>query len=92
MAVTLFVGVYVAQYLGSDNFGLLSYAASFVGLFATISTLGLDNIVARELIKDEKERDELLGTTFVLKIVGSILMLIIIVIAVRFTNNENFIN
>ena len=92
MVVTLFVGVYVARYLGPANFGLLSYAASFVGLFATISTLGLDNIVIRELVKDEKKRDELLGTTFVLKIIGSIFVLIIIVIAVRFTNNDDFTN
>ena len=92
MAVSFFVGVYVARYLGPANFGLLSYAGSFVGLFAGISTLGLDNIVVRELVKDKKKRDELLGTTFVLKIIGSILVLIIIVIAVRFTNNDNFTN
>ena len=92
MVVTLFVGVYVARYLGPANFGLLSYAGSFVGLFAGIATLGLDGIVVRELVRDEKKRDELLGTTFVLKIIGSILVLIIIVIAVRFTNNDNFTN
>ena len=92
MAITFFVGVYVARYLGPANFGLLSYAASFVGLFATISTLGLGNIVVRELVKDEKRRNELLGTTFLLKIIGSIFVLIIIVIAVRFTNNDNFTN
>ena len=92
MAVSFFVGVYVARYLGPANFGLFSYAASFVGLFTVIATLGLDNIVVRELVKDEKRRDELLGTTFVLKIIGSILMLIIILITVRFTNNDNFTN
>ena len=92
MAVSFFVGVYVARYLGPANFGLLSYAGSFVGLFAGIATLGLDNIVVRELVKDEKKRDELLGTTFVLKIIGSILVLIIILIAIRFTNNDNFTN
>ena len=92
MAITFFVGVYVARYLGPANFGLLSYAASFVGLFATISTLGLGNIVVRELVKDEKRRNELLGTTFLLKIIGSIFVLIIIVIAVRFTTNDSFTN
>jgi len=92
MAVTLFVGIYVARYLGPANFGLLSYAGSFAGLFSAISALGLDNIVVRELVKDEKKRDELLGTTFILKIIGSILVLIIIVIAVRFTNNDSFTN
>ena len=92
MAVTFFVVVYVARYLGPANFGLLSYAGSFVGLFMGIAALGLDNIVVRELVKNERKRDELLGTTFVLKITGSILVLIIIVIAVRFTNNDNFTN
>ena len=30
MAVSLFVGIYVARYLGPERFGLLSYALSFV--------------------------------------------------------------
>jgi len=92
MAVSFFVGVYVARYLGPANFGLLSYAASFVGLFAIISTLGLDNIVVRELVKDEKKRDELLGTAFVLKVIGAALVIGMLAIAIRFTNNGNFTN
>ena len=92
MVIGLFVGVYVARYLGPNNYGLFNYAASFVGLFLAIAALGLDDIVVRELIKDEKKRDELLGTTFVLKIISSILVLMIIVIAVRFTNNDSFTN
>lgn len=92
MVITLFVGVYVVRYLGPNNYGLFSYAGSFVGLFSAISALGLDNIVVRELVKNKKKRDELLGTTFVLKIIGSILVLIIIVIAVRLTNNDSFTN
>ena len=57
-----------------------------MALFSAIATLGLDNIVVRDLVKDEKERDELLGTTFALKIIGSILLLVILTIAVGFTN------
>lgn len=92
MVIGLSVGVYVARYLGPSNYGLLNYAGSFVVLFSAIAALGLDGIVVRELIKDEKKRDELLGTTFFLKIISSILVLIIIVIAVRFTNNDSFTN
>ena len=47
MIVTLFVGVYVARYLGPERFGLLSYANSFVGLFLALATLGIDSIVIR---------------------------------------------
>jgi O-antigen/teichoic acid export membrane protein len=92
MTVSFFVGVYVARYLGPANFGLFSYAASFVGLFVVIATLGLDNIVVRELVKDKKKKDELLGTAFVLKIIGSFLVILIVSIAIRFTNNDNFTN
>ena len=92
MAITFFVGVYVARYLGPSNYGLLSYVTSFVVLFSAIATLGLDNIVVRDLVRDEKKRDELLGTTFVLKIIGSILLLGILAVAVRFTTNDNFTN
>lgn len=92
MVITLFVGVYVARYLGPSNYGLLSYATSLVVLFSAIATLGLDNIVVRDLVKDERKRDELLGTTFVLKIIGSILLLGILAIAIRFITNDNFTN
>ena len=51
MVVALFVGVYVARYLGPERFGLLSYAGSFVGLFTAPATLGLDGVIVRELVK-----------------------------------------
>jgi O-antigen/teichoic acid export membrane protein len=88
MIVALFVGVYVARYLGPAQFGLLSYAGSFVGLFTALATLGLDGIVVRELVKTPERREELLGTAFWLKIGGAILMWITIIAAVPLTNND----
>lgn len=58
MVVALFVGVYVARYLGPERFGLLSYAMSFVGLFTALATLGLDGIMVRELVKTQKRRNK----------------------------------
>ena len=43
MAVGLFVGVWVARYLGPAQYGLLNYAGAFVGLFSAFATLGLEN-------------------------------------------------
>ena len=70
MVVGLFVGVWVARYLGPEQFGLFSYAQSFVGLFTAIAGLGLDSIIVRELVKDESKRDALLGTAFRLKLIS----------------------
>ena len=92
MVVGLLVGIWVARYLGPEQFGNFSYAQSFVGLFTAIATLGLDVIVIRELVKDESRRDELLGTAFWLKLLGALLVLIGLAIAVNFTSNDSNTN
>ena len=88
MVVGLFIGVWVARYLGPDKFGLLSFAHSFVGLFTIFATLGLDEIVVRELVKDESRRDSLVGTTFWLKLFGAFLVLLVLAFAINFTSND----
>jgi O-antigen/teichoic acid export membrane protein len=92
VVVGLFVGVWVARYLGPDRFGLLSYAMAFVGLFSAISTLGLDGIVVRELVKDENKRDKLIGTAFWLKLAGGFAVLLVLAVAVNFTSNDAYTN
>ena len=92
MIVGLFVGIWVARYLGPEQFGLLSYAMSFVGLFTAIATLGLDGIVVRELVKYESRRDELIGTAFWLKLFGAFTVLVILAIAINFTSNDTYTN
>ncbi|MFC2165099.1 flippase [Acidobacteriota bacterium] len=86
------VGVYVARYLGASDFGLLSYARSFVYLFSAFAALGLHNIVIRDLVQEKGKRDEILGTTLILRLFGSFLALCLIAFAVNFTNNDRFTN
>ncbi|WP_417541621.1 flippase [Methylophaga thalassica] len=88
MFVGLTVGVWVARYLGPEQYGLLSYAQSFVFIFSALSTLGLDSIIVRELIKDDSRRDLILGTGFYLKLVATILVLPILVVTVSFSDND----
>ncbi|MBD2305819.1 flippase [Chroococcidiopsis sp. FACHB-1243] len=74
MGVGLFVGVWVARYLGTQQFGLLNYATAFVALLTPFATLGLDNIVIREIVRDSSYKDEILGTTFFLKFLGGFVL------------------
>jgi O-antigen/teichoic acid export membrane protein len=92
MVVGLLVGVWVARYLGPEKFGLLSYALSFVALFSIIATFGLDEIVVRELVKDDSRRDDLIGTAFWLKLCGAFVVLLLLAFAVIFTSNDNNTN
>jgi O-antigen/teichoic acid export membrane protein len=90
--VGLFVGIWVARYLGPEQFGLFSYVQSFVGLFTTIATLGLDGIVVRELVKNENRRDEILGTAFYLKLFGALMVLILLAVTISFMSNDHYTN
>ncbi len=86
------VGVWVARYLGPKDYGLLSYAQSFVGLFGAFASLGLDGIVVREIVKSPEKENEILGTAFILKLAGSVFTLLLLFIAIQFTSNDFFTN
>ncbi len=76
--ISFLITVLVIRYLGPEQFGLLSYAISFYGLFTAISVLGLENISIRELVKYPEKRDNILGSVFLLRLVGGIVTLILI--------------
>ncbi len=78
MVMGFFVSVFVARYLGPTQYGLLNYAISFAGLFGIFANLGIDSILSRELIKTPEKRDQLLGSGFIIKIVGSVIAITLI--------------
>ncbi|MBU1152722.1 flippase [bacterium] len=88
----LFVGIWIARYLGPEKFGIFSYALAFTSIFAGIAKLGLDGIVVRDLVSEPDRRDVYLGTAFWLKLVGAILTLGIIGAATLFTSNDAITN
>lgn len=73
MGMGLFVGVWVARYLGPAQFGSLNFALSFVALFGTLTTLGLEGLVVREVLHHTQDTHEILGTTLALRSGGSLL-------------------
>ena len=68
----LFVGIWVARYLGPDAFGKLSYAIAFIGLFGSFSAFGLQAIVVRELVKKQYPSKELLSSAFLIQVISAI--------------------
>jgi polysaccharide transporter, PST family len=78
----LLVGIWVVRYLGPEKYGILSYAISFVALFAPLATLGLNHIVTREIIKSPEIKDKIMGTSFFLRILANILAITITMTAI----------
>ncbi len=82
MGIGIFVGIWVARYLGPDQFGILNFAAAFVALFGVAATLGLNSIVVRDLVKEPENEDSILGTAFILQLLAGILAYILVVITI----------
>jgi PST family polysaccharide transporter len=89
MGVGLFVGVWVARYLGVQQFGVFNYATAFVALFSTLSTLGLDAIVVRSIVREPEKRAEILGTAFWLKLLGGIAALVLAVSCIMVVRHDD---
>jgi len=62
LSVGIFVGSWVARYLGRKDFGLLSYALALIAIFAALTPLGLDAMVVREIIRRPAEGGRWIGT------------------------------
>lgn len=84
MGVGLFVGVWVARYLGPEQFGIFNYAIAFVGLFGVFATLGLNSIVVRDIVRDPAYKNETLGTAFTIKFIGGFLTLLVTIGIISF--------
>lgn len=89
LVVSVFVGIWVARYLGPENFGQLNYYLSIIGLFAVVASLGLDSIIVGEFIKSENPIT-IIQTALFLKFVGfGIFLILIFVFAEIFNINGN---
>ncbi|MDP1678030.1 MAG: flippase [Bacteroidota bacterium] len=83
LGINVIVGIWIARYLGPEQFGLLSYAIAFVGLLAPLATFGIESIIVRDVLNEsEKQKNTTLGSAFFLKLLGGVLTVIIAYIAI----------
>jgi PST family polysaccharide transporter len=71
-AISVFVGIWMARYLGPKNFGVYSYVIALTGLFGIFGKMGLDDVVIREFVHRQWTESQILGTTFGLKLLGGL--------------------
>ena len=83
MGLGVLVGVLVARYLGPTEYGILSFALSFIALFGTVTTLGLESVVARDIIREGSAAPQILGTAFTLRICASVLAPWLVIATIR---------
>ena len=83
LGMGLVVGVWVARYLGPEQYGVINFATAFVALFATFSSLGLQNIVVRDLVQNPEDAEVTLGTAAVLHLFGGLVAFGLVVAVIQ---------
>ncbi|EPZ4751532.1 flippase [Klebsiella quasipneumoniae] len=73
---TFTVGIFLARYLGPNDFGVYNYLISIITLLTPLTALGLNAVVVRDLVDAQREEQNdtnvILGTSCILRFFGGV--------------------
>ncbi|TWI99895.1 O-antigen/teichoic acid export membrane protein [Mucilaginibacter frigoritolerans] len=72
LAIKMIVSIMLARYLGRGNNGIINGGLAYIYFFSAIATLGLDQFIVKELHQFPDNRDQILGTSFWMKIMAGL--------------------
>lgn len=84
----IFVTIYVARYLGPEQFGTLSYALAIVAIFMAVSRLGMESILVRDIAKNPDQSQAYMSTAFGLMLLAAIAGLAIVSSLIYFIETD----
>jgi len=84
--LAFFYVMYTARYLGVKDFGILSLALAFSGIFKILTDLGLNSLTVRDIARDNHVVPVYLRNVSILKTILGIATFLIILIIVLLTN------
>ena len=92
MGVGLLIGVWIARYLGPEQFGLLNFTAALIGLFGALAGMGLQGIVVREIVREPTCREETLGTAAALQLLGGAVAYSLLLVTVFYLRPQDVLS
>lgn len=81
------VGIFVARYMGVDNFGLYNYILAVFSVFISLSSLGMNGVVVKELVGSD-EQSTILGSALLLQRIGALSTSILLIFWAVFLNQD----
>lgn len=87
--LSMITSIFVARYLGPEDFGILSYAVSLSSLFAISTHMGLSGLAVREMVNKPDETEELMGSIFGIKFIGAFIALFSYLVFISLTGDRS---
>ena len=80
------VTIYIARALGVELFGELCYALAFASIFISLASMNVEKLVVCKLIDSPEQRDKVLGSFFLFRLVSCTVVLGVLVVLLAFTD------
>jgi O-antigen/teichoic acid export membrane protein len=73
MTIGLFVGLWLARYLGPEEFGRFNFITAWLGMFEAIAWLGVGDTMLRDIVRHRDEEHRMMGSALMIRMCGSLL-------------------
>ena len=87
--VSIVASVLIARYLAPDGYGVFSAILSFVAIF-NVSLFVIDSVLVKKLNQEPENRNEILGSALLVKIINNTIGFLIVLVAALFSVNSNW--
>ncbi len=91
MSISLLTTVILARILGPVSFGALSYVLSTVGILGILAALGIDNVVFKKITERKHDREEILSSAILLKIISGVFTFLLLTTLTLMSNETLYI-
>ncbi|WP_292465052.1 flippase [Methanolobus sp.] len=81
--IAFFISVYLARYLGVEDFGKYTFIITYLLLFGFIASFGLDSVVIRKISKNPPESKNIMSNATIIRILTSIIAIVIAIAAIN---------
>src|SRR3989344_7319617 len=77
--LTVILILFIARYLGVEEYGKFSFIISFTGLFFILMDLGTRILIVREISQNKQNASRIISNVFILKLFTSAIFYVIII-------------
>lgn len=82
----IIVIIYLARYLGVEDFGKYNFITTYFSFFMVLATFGLDPVVIKEIAKDKTITDKIINNVLIVRLLTSFVSIILSIIAIKVLN------
>ncbi len=79
-----FYTIYLARYLGVENFGIISFSLALASIFSIIADFGLTTLSVREIARDKSIAKRFINNIFSIRVILSIITLVLVSVTIFF--------